>query len=93
MAINIAYRESGLRMVQSNYTYTNNVPKGHSAGQREQSFCVFQIHKPAHHANAVRLGLDDYATNVESCVKMAKVIYDNSGWRAWSVYKDILAMR
>lgn len=81
-------------MVQSRHVYTSrNVPPGYKVGDTEQSFCMFQIHAPAHTAAIQRLGLDDYATNVESCVKMARVIYDQSGWHPWSVYKDILAMR
>lgn len=95
-AIQVAYMESQLRMVQSNHVYTaSNVPAGHSVGSRENSFCIYQIHKPAHHQTAVRLGLDDYATNVESCVKMARVVYDQAGgsFSPWSVYKNILAMR
>lgn len=82
-------------MVQSKHTYhANNVPPGYNVGDREQSFCIFQIHAPAHDATAKRLGLGDYRTNVESCIKMARVIYDDrGGFYPWSVYKKILAMR
>lgn len=81
-------------MVQSNHVYTaKNVPTGYKVGDREQSFCMFQIHKPAHHATAVRLGLDDYATNVESCVQMAYVIYKDKGdFSDWTVNDRVLAM-
>lgn len=93
-AVTVAELESELRMVQSDYVYTaTNVPAGYKVGDREESYCIFQIHKPAHHATAERLGLADYATNVESCVKMAKVIKDKSGWSPWTVYQTILAMR
>ena len=83
-------------MIQSRHVYTSrNVPQGFRPGDTEQSFCVFQIHEPAHAATIKRLGLEDYKTNVESCVKMARVVYDQRGgsFHAWSVYKDILAMR
>ena len=94
MAVLVAKHESTYRMVQSNYVYTaKNVPPGYKVGDREESYCIFQIHKPAHHSTAVRLGLDDYATNVESCVQMAYVIYKNKGnFSDWTVTKDILAM-
>lgn len=87
-------RESGLQMIQSRHVYNaRNVPAGKKVGGREESFCIFQIHDPAHKNTIVRLGLEDYKTNIESCVKIARVIYDQSGFRPWSVYKDILAMR
>ena len=94
-AVEVAYRESGLRMVQSNHTYTTNAPAGISYGSREQSFCVFQIHAPAHERTAIKHGLGDYKTNIESCIKMARIVYDQAGqsFKPWSVYKDILAMR
>lgn len=87
--------ESQLRMIQSNHVYTEkNVPPGLKPGDREQSFCIFQIHEPAHKETIERLGLQDYKTNVESCVKMAYVIYKKKGsFKDWSVYKTILAMR
>lgn len=81
-------------MQQSRHVYTaKNVPKGYKVGDREQSFCIFQIHKPAHQAEADRLGLGDYASNVESCVKMARVIYDKSGFYPWTEYRKIITMR
>lgn len=94
-AVEVAIAESELRMVQSNHVYTStNAPKGYKAGDREQSYCIFQIHAPVHDATAKRMGLADYKTNVESCIKMAKVVYDQRGsFSAWSVYKGILAMR
>jgi len=60
---------------------------------RERSFCTFQIHAPAHEANAVRLGYGDYRTNPKSCIAMARVIYDDSkartgkGWQPWTAWK------
>jgi len=60
---------------------------GQKANSRERSFCLYQIHEPAHDANAKRLGLGDYKTNPESCIKMARVIYDQAGgWSPWTVY-------
>ena len=95
MAVEVARRESTFRMVQSNFVYTaKNVPSGYSIGDQEESYCIFQIHKPAHHKTATRLGLEDYATNMESCVQMAYVIYKSKGdFSDWSVAKDILAFR
>ena len=83
-------------MVQSRerYTFTDH-RRGIVAGQRERSFCIFQIHEPDHHQTAVSLGLGDYKTNVESCVKMARHIYESSGHRftPWSVYNNQIALR
>ena len=85
-AIAVAYAESGMRMVQSNHTYPKNMD-GQSAGSRERSFCIYQIHEPAHHATAVRLGLENYKTDIEDCVAMARVVYDQAGgWSPWTVY-------
>lgn len=82
-------------MQQSKHVYTaRNVPPGYRVGDREQSFCIFQIHAPAHDATAKRLGYGDYKTNVESCIQMARVIYeDRGGFYPWTVYKNILASR
>lgn len=95
MAIAVAKAESGLVMQQSKLTYPkDNERWGARAGQTEKSFCIFQIHSPDHDANAQRLGLGDYKTNVESCVKMARVIYDDAGgFYPWTEYHKILAMR
>lgn len=93
-AVEVARRESQFIMQQSKHRYTaRNVPEGYSVGDREQSFCVFQIHAPVHDKKAQELGYGDYRTNIESCVKMAYVIYQERGFHPWSVYKDILAMR
>ena len=80
--------ESGMQMIQSRHTYPSDRPhEGVRAGQTERSFCLFQIHAPAHHTTAERLGLEDYATNPESCIKMARVIYDQAGgFSPWTVY-------
>jgi hypothetical protein len=60
---------------------------GQLAHSRERSFCYFQIHEPAHDATAQKLGLGDYKTNPESCIKMARVVYDQRGdFTAWTVY-------
>lgn len=93
----MARRESAgnFGMDQSRLRYPrDNARWGVKAGQQEQSFCFFQIHAPAHDANAQRLGLGDYKTNVESCVAMARVIYDNAGgFYPWTEYHKLLAMR
>lgn len=83
-------------MTQSNLRYQKDRPEyGVKAGDRELSFCMFQIHEPAHKNTIAKYGLQDYKTNIESCVKMARIVYDQAGqsFRPWSVYKDILAMR
>ena len=80
--------ESKLVMQQSRERYPKDRPEyGVKAGDRELSFCIFQIHSPAHDANARRLGLGDYRTNIESCVKMAHHIYTAKGdFSDWSVF-------
>lgn len=97
MAVRVFSRESGgtFSMGQSNLRYPKDRPDwGVKAGDRELSFCFAQIHSPAHDADAKRLGLGDYRTNVESCVKMARVIYDDAGgFTPWTEYHKILAMR
>jgi len=81
--------ESQLSMVQSEERYQEDKPHwGVRKGDQELSFCIFQIHEPAHHATAVRLGYENYKTDVEDCVKMARVIYDQAGgWSPWTVYQ------
>ena len=95
MAVEVSWREAEWEMVQSNHVYTaKNVPVGYEVGDREESHCIFQIHAPVHQATADRLGIGDFKTNVESCVAMARVIYEQRGntFAAWSVTKNILAM-
>lgn len=97
MAVEVARRESfgNFGMQQSMLRYPEDRPDwGVKKGERERSFCFFQIHEPAHGDTAKRLGLEDYKTNVESCVKMARVIYDNAGgFHPWTEYHKIIAMR
>lgn len=96
-AVEVARRESfgNFGMEQSQLRYPKDNPKwGVEAGDQERSYCIFQIHAPAHDANAKKLGLGDYKTNVESCIKMARVIYDDrGGFYAWTEYHKMLAMR
>ena len=82
-------------MSQSGLRYTiKNVPKGFKVGDMEQSFCFFQIHEPAHKETIQAHGLEDFKTNVESCVKMARIIYDQAGgFYPWTEYHNIIAMR
>ena len=82
-------------MVQSKEKYTRDRPEyGLKAGDREQSYCIFQIHEPAHIHTIRKHGLEDYRTNIESCVKMARIVYDERGnFTAWSVYNNLIAMR
>ncbi len=63
-------------------------------GVREPSFCAWQIHEPSWMELAKSLGYGDYKTNVESCIKMARVIYKDyekrtgDGFNAWSAYTN-----
>jgi hypothetical protein len=77
-------------MIQSREIYPWSDPKrGIVAGTHERSFCIFQIHEPDHHKNAVRLGYENYKTDPEHCVKMAYHIFKARGsFRDWSVYKN-----
>ena len=85
----VAYAESELEMIQSREKYPKDRPDwGVKAGDQERSFCIFQLHEPAHHATAVRLGYENYKTDVEDCVKMARVVYEQAGhsFSPWTVY-------
>lgn len=80
VAVKIAKCESGLVPdIQSQHTL--------SYGQ-ERSFGLFQIHEPAWDHVAKKLGLDDYQTDVEDNIAMARYIYEQSGkrWSAWSCF-------
>jgi len=80
-AVAIAKAEGGLVKERQSDHYRNGV--------REPSFCAFQIHEPSWMKEAKRLGYGDYKTNPASCIKMARLIYDNAGgWTDWSVYKN-----
>jgi hypothetical protein len=77
-ALAIARNEGGLQVeIQSQYRKN---------GVREPSFCTFQIHEPSWMKLAKSHGYGDYKTNVESCVKMARIVYDTSGWKPWTTY-------
>ncbi len=79
-AVKIAKCESGLKAdIQSRHIL--------HYGQ-EQSFGVFQIHKPDWHQTALRLGYEDYKTDPADNIAMARYIYDAAGkkWTDWSCY-------
>jgi len=79
-AVKIARCESGLRIkIQSQHQL--------SYGQ-ERSFGLFQIHAPDWHKVALKLGYEDYQTDIDDNLAMARYIYDNAGrtWRDWSCY-------
>lgn len=79
-AVKIAKCESGLRpAVQSKHIL--------SYGQ-ERSFGIFQIHAPDWHTTAIRLGYNDYQTDVLDNLHMARYIYDQRGkmWLDWTCY-------
>lgn len=86
VAIAVAGCESGYKMIQSHHQQ----PYG-----REESFGIFQIHAKAWEEVAQNLGLKDYKTNVEQNIEMARHVYEQSGWDAWTCYwhEDHLAMR
>lgn len=80
-------------MQQSKERYQEDKPHwGVKKGEQELSFCIFQIHEPAHGARAEALGLD-YKNNVRDCIQMARLIYNDSGFYPWTVYKNMVAMR
>jgi hypothetical protein len=80
LAVAVVKSEGGLvKEIQSHFVKN---------GVREPSFCAFQLHEPTWMKKAKELGYGDYKTNVESCVKMAKYIRDNYGWRQWSGYNN-----
>ena len=58
---------------------------------RERSFGLFQVHEPDWADDAERLGLDDWRTDVEENVKLARYIYEKAGksFRPWSCLKLI----
>lgn len=96
MAVEVARLETDFQMIQSNHRYTkDNLKLGIKAGDRERSFCMYQIHEPAHKDTIEALGLQDYKTNVESCLKMARIVYEKAGhsFSPWTVYKETIAMR
>jgi len=78
-AIKIAKCESGFKMIRSNHQWR---------GIQEPSYGIFQIFSPSWENTAIRLGLEDYRTNPNSNLKMARFIYDTGGksWMPWSCY-------
>lgn len=96
VAVRVAELETGLRMVQSKERYPKDRPEyGVKAGERERSYCMFQIHEPAHKDTIEKYGLENFKTNVESCVKMARIVYEQRGnsFTPWTVYNKYIAMR
>ena len=94
VAKEVARLESTYKMVQSNLTYKfTDASRGIYKGDRERSFCFFQIHEPDWMDDALRLNLSDYKTNPNSCLLLARHIYDVSGksFRLWTTYKVHLA--
>ena len=81
-ALAVAECESSLRMVQSNHIQ----PYG-----REESFGVFQVHARAWEEDAKQLGLD-YKNDVRDNIAMARYVYEQSGWGAWTCARQ-LALR
>ena len=94
-AVEVVRRESAFRMVQSNHVYTEtNAPPGFAPGDREQSFCMFQIHEPVHRETIKAHGLENYRTDVRECVQLGRIVYDQAGgFYPWTEYHNILAMR
>ena len=94
-AVEVVRRESAFRMVQSNHVYTEtNAPPGFAPGDREQSFCMFQIREPVHRETIKAHGLENYRTDVRECVQLGRIVYDQAGgFYPWTEYHNILAMR
>lgn len=83
--------ESKMQMIPSRERYKfTDTSRGIYEGQIERSYCIFQIHDPDHGQLAESLGYGDYDTNVESCVAMARVVYEQRGhtFKPWSVYTN-----
>jgi len=80
-AVAIAKCESGLsKDIQSHHTLSYG---------REESYGVFQIHSKDHDRTAKKLGLEDYRTDVEDNVKMARYLYDSRGnFKDWTCYNS-----
>lgn len=81
-AVAIAKCESGLKVViQSHHILSYG---------REQSFGIMQIHKPDWHTTALRLGYDQYQTDVQDNLAMARFIYENRGFtfKDWSCFNS-----
>jgi hypothetical protein len=79
-AVLIAKCESGLRIeVQSGHTLSYG---------REQSFGLFQVHSPHWEKTAKRLGYEDYRTDIDDNLALARHIYESAGnsWQPWSCY-------
>lgn len=57
-------------------------------GIREESFGIFQIHKQSWHKTAISLGYENYQTEVDDNIAMARYIYERAGksWNDWSCY-------
>lgn len=79
-AVAVAKCESGLRIeIQSHHQL--------SYGQ-ERSYGLFQVHAPDWEHVAQRLGLEEYKTDLEDNLAMARHIYEVAGkrWTPWSCY-------
>lgn len=78
-AVAIAKCESGLKAdIQSHHTLSYG---------REQSYGVFQIHAKDHDRTAARLGFEEYKTQVEDNVLMARHLYDSRGnFKDWTCF-------
>lgn len=90
-AVAIAWAESQMRVTQqSNHRYTfTDAKRGIYKGEREMSYCLFQIHAPDWDATAKQLGYEDYRVDPEDCVRMAYHIYTQRGsFKDWSVYNN-----
>ena len=80
-AVAIAKCESGLsKDIQSHHTLSYG---------REESYGVFQIHSKDHDRTAKKLGFEDYRTDVEDNVEMARYLYDSRGnFKDWTCYNS-----
>lgn len=73
MAVRIAKCESGLKVDIQGPT---------------SDYGVMQIHEPSWDWKAKQLGYDNYKTDVQDNLAMARYIYDNAGqtWTDWVCY-------
>jgi len=80
-AVAIAKCESGLsKDIQSHHTLSYG---------REESYGVFQIHSKDHDRTAKKLGFENYRTDVEDNVYMARHLYDSRGnFKDWTCYNS-----
>lgn len=74
----VAFCESGFRNIQSDFVNKN--------GEREESFGVFQIHRPSWGKKAESMGLD--ILNTKDNIVFAQWLYVQQGTKPWNSSKS-----